>query len=141
MSQTAHTSLQDELLKLQTIIQADFCGIIWLTPGGNEGGLNDKLPYFAALDYLVDGALRQLLNERVQSSGNLVMGQSFGHSFFVAQYAANDELEKIINVISVISEKRVSDYPKVLLLGTVPLKIEEALKQRAPYLKFEILAS
>ena len=141
MMQAAHTSLQDELLKLQTLIQADFCGIIWLTPGGNEGGLNDQLPYFAALDYLVDGALRQLLNERVQSSGNLVMGQSFGHSFFISQYAANDEMSKIVSVLSVISEKRVADSPKVLLLGTVPLKIEEALKEKAPYLKFEILAS
>ena len=141
MIEATRSSLQNELLKLQTLIQADFCGIIWLTPGGNEGGLSDGLPYFAALDYLVNGALRQLLNERAQSSGNLVMGQSFNHNFFVAQYSTNDEIEKIVNVLSVISEKSIADSPKVLLLGTIPLKTEEALKKKAPYLKFEVLAS
>lgn len=136
MMANAHYLIQ-ELRQLQNLVIQDFSGIIWLT----RGELSSELPYFSALDYLVNGALQQLVNNRMTTSQNLVMAQSFGHPFFVAQFSASEEIKHIETALTIISKENQKNYPKILLLGDVHLEVEEKLKKLAPHLHFVIMAS
>lgn len=129
--------LKQELRELQNLVTEDFSGVIWLT----RGELSSELPYFSALDYLVNGALQQLVNNRMTISQNLVMAKNFGHAFFVAQFSASEEIKKIESALTIISQESQKKHSKILLLGDVHLEIEEQLKRLAPHLHFEILAS
>lgn len=135
--EATEAKLQLELRTLQTRVSEEFSGIIWLT----RENFSTELPYFFALDYLADGALQQLFDRKGDSSSNLVLTKSFGHSFFIAQFTTNEDLKKILSTTALLSQEEATHFPRILLLGVVPLEIEEQLKKAAPHLNFEILAS
>jgi len=129
--------INQELRTIQNIITEKFSGIIWFT----QEKIHKDLPYFQALDYLVNGALSQLVSNDITDSKNLVMAQSFGHPFFIVQFNKDEKMNQIISSLNIMSSEKLKLAPHILLLGDVHLEAEEKLKKMAPHLVFDMIAS
>ena len=129
--------LKNELHILQALITQEFSGVLWIT----EGTLTKELPYYEALDYLVDGAIELLRQNEIHPENNLILGDSFGHPFFIAHFNSENKVPNLNSVLKTISSERAQLFPKVLLLGEIGLDIESKMKKENPHLQFEILVS
>ena len=113
------SSINNETERLQDKLSKDILGIIWIT----SNPIADRLKYFHALDYFVDGLLTEFYKQCHQGKNtsksnykkNFFLSRSFDEPFFIG-HILSDESEESASIQEDLDE---------LMKLTVPLKTDK----------------
>lgn len=86
---------------LSEAITPEYLGIIWVTPNS----LHENPENFEQIDYFFNGLITRSMAQNPEDKKGLFMGNSYGHSFFLAHFNENNpnfenELDQTLNMMA-----------------------------------------